>query len=344
MDWKTWLIVIVLILIATLFKIYSGSPELINKIKSSSNKIGSYKNKLKRATSIILVIIGVALANYIAYVLSSDFWKSLWDNQQHFWTVNGLLVLAVSLRLIKKKDDKDKEMVQPVAKRISTVLIFVSIIIATLHLNINQHKGVELNITERIAIPSERLPWEIIAPIISGCESGNGTPGSGRQFDDEGNLIKNPNSSAVGKYQILASKHEERAKSLGFDIKTLQGNENYAKYLYNESGTEDWEIDPKSVACWRPKLANLGFYQEEIPVFVEAPIGAFSKETPIPLGFKVSWGESKDPFVVINDRGISAKYDPQNGIFEDIPPPSKSLRFKSLSQETAEVKLKYVKL
>ena len=85
-------------------------------------------------------------------------------------------------------------------------------------------------------------------PIIARCESG------GRQFDDEGNLITNATTTAVGKYQIMASLHEEKAKGLGFDIRTEQGNEAYAKYLYAESGTKDWEA---SRWCWEDTLMAL---------------------------------------------------------------------------------------
>ena len=102
------------------------------------------------------------------------------------------------------------------------------------------------------------LPWETVAPIIAGCESGNGTPGTGRQFDDKGNLIKNPKSSAVGKYQIMASLHEERARGLGHNIRTEMGNEGYARYLYAESGTQHWEVDRDSRKCWESQLLALG--------------------------------------------------------------------------------------
>ena len=93
-----------------------------------------------------------------------------------------------------------------------------------------------------------RLPAEVALPIIAECESG------GRQFDDEGNLIRNLESSAIGKYQIMASLHEEKARGMGFDIRTEAGNEAYAKFLYQGSGTLHWEADSRSRACWEPKL------------------------------------------------------------------------------------------
>lgn len=95
---------------------------------------------------------------------------------------------------------------------------------------------------------AEWVSPEVVLAIIANCESG------GRQFDDEGNLIKNPESTAIGKYGIMASLHEERAKSMGLDIRTLEGNEAYANFLFSESGTKHWEVDPRSRACWEPKL------------------------------------------------------------------------------------------
>ena len=103
-----------------------------------------------------------------------------------------------------------------------------------------------------------QLPAEVALPIIAGCESGDGTPGSGRQFEADGvtPLRNREGSSAIGKYQIMASLHEERAKGLGYDIRTKEGNEAYARYLYAESDTLHWEADPRSKACWEPLLAR----------------------------------------------------------------------------------------
>jgi len=107
------------------------------------------------------------------------------------------------------------------------------------------------------ASPTWKIPAEVALPIIAGCESGDGSPGSGRQFEADGvtPLRNREGSSAIGKYQILTSLHQERAKSLGFDIRTENGNEAYARYLYAESGTLHWEADSRSRACWEPLMA-----------------------------------------------------------------------------------------
>ncbi len=76
---------------------------------------------------------------------------------------------------------------------------------------------------------------------IAGCES------HFRQFDNKGNVLKNPGSSAIGVMQIMASVHAQTAEELGLDPTTVQGNLAYAKYLYEKEGTAPWNA---SKACW----------------------------------------------------------------------------------------------
>ena len=127
------------------------------------------------------------------------------------------------------------------------------------------------------------LPADVVLPIIAECESG------GRQFDDDGNLITNATTTAVGKYQIMASLHEEKAKGLGHDIRTLEGNEAYARILYGESGTEHWEADSESRACWEPKLLALaGLPPSTIRLVVE--VGReWTEPIRLPTGRRVDW-------------------------------------------------------
>ena len=82
---------------------------------------------------------------------------------------------------------------------------------------------------------------EPILADIAGCES------QFRQFDKNGNVLQNPNSSAIGIMQIMASVHSDTASQLGLDPTTIQGNLAYAKYLYEKEGTKPWD---SSKACW----------------------------------------------------------------------------------------------
>ncbi len=76
---------------------------------------------------------------------------------------------------------------------------------------------------------------------IAKCES------TFRQLDNQGNVIKNKNSSATGVLQIMASIHTPDAEELGLDIKTLEGNAAFARDLYERQGTKPWNA---SKACW----------------------------------------------------------------------------------------------
>jgi hypothetical protein len=69
-----------------------------------------------------------------------------------------------------------------------------------------------------------------------------------RQFEADGSPLYNKQgSSAVGVMQIMSSVHDRRAKDLGYDIKTLEGNVGYAEVLYNEQGRQPWKA---SASCW----------------------------------------------------------------------------------------------
>lgn len=83
------------------------------------------------------------------------------------------------------------------------------------------------------------------APVmidIARCES------RFRQLDSSGKVLKNPTSSAMGVFQVMASLHAGPAMdNLGYNIYTLQGNVAYARYLYEKNGTRDWNA---SKHCW----------------------------------------------------------------------------------------------
>ncbi|OHA89448.1 MAG: hypothetical protein A3C70_02940 [Candidatus Zambryskibacteria bacterium RIFCSPHIGHO2_02_FULL_43_14] len=112
--------------------------------------------------------------------------------------------------------------------------------------------------------PPTRLPANMVLPIIAECESG------GQQFEADGVTPKqNPTSTAIGKYQIMSSLHEEKAKGMGMDIRTLEGNEAYAKFLYETSGTLHWEADLESKACWEPKLLAFGYRATPTTLFTD---------------------------------------------------------------------------
>jgi vacuolar-type H+-ATPase subunit F/Vma7 len=77
---------------------------------------------------------------------------------------------------------------------------------------------------------------------IAKCESGY------RQYDSKGNILRGiVNNKDVGIMQINEGYHLERAKELGIDIYSVDGNLAYAKLMYHEQGGMPWKA---SSPCW----------------------------------------------------------------------------------------------
>ena len=95
---------------------------------------------------------------------------------------------------------------------------------------------VEIKIT---VIGKETIP--VILMRIGFCESDN------KQFNADGTVVKNPTSSAIGKYQIMSSLHRKNAESMGMDIDTEKGNTEFAVWLLEKYGTVPWK---NSESCW----------------------------------------------------------------------------------------------
>jgi hypothetical protein len=77
---------------------------------------------------------------------------------------------------------------------------------------------------------------------IARCES------TFRHEDKQGNVLRGKVDKAdVGVMQINERYHLEKAKSLGFDLHTIQGNTAYAEYLYEKEGAKPWSASAK---CW----------------------------------------------------------------------------------------------
>ncbi len=83
---------------------------------------------------------------------------------------------------------------------------------------------------------------------IARCES------KFRQYDENGQVLRGVEvPDDIGLMQINEHFHGETAKGLGFDIRTIDGNLAYAKYLYEKQGTAPWTA---SKACWGAKKAQ----------------------------------------------------------------------------------------
>lgn len=103
--------------------------------------------------------------------------------------------------------------------------------------------------TDNIA-PEEKTPpiSEInvkLPPVlerIAECESG------GKQFEENGSVVTGRlNSKDKGKFQINEFYWGEKAKELGHDIYTLEGNTAMARWIFENHGTGAWVHSSK---CW----------------------------------------------------------------------------------------------
>lgn len=77
---------------------------------------------------------------------------------------------------------------------------------------------------------------------IARCES------TFRQYDKDGTVIRGKvNKNDVGIMQINEKYHGETASNHGYDIYTVKGNLDFAKYLYTKYGSSPWSASSK---CW----------------------------------------------------------------------------------------------
>lgn len=101
----------------------------------------------------------------------------------------------------------------------------------------SQNKVILNKETDYLSLLYEKAP---IMKKIAECESGD------RQFYEDGSLVRGLRSADTGRFQINYV-HWEKAKSMGIDLQTTQGNAEYALYLYNQKGTQPWYM---SKDCW----------------------------------------------------------------------------------------------
>ncbi len=77
---------------------------------------------------------------------------------------------------------------------------------------------------------------------ISRCES------AFRQNDEKGNILRGiKNNLDVGAFQINEHYHSKTAKKMGVNLHTVEGNAQYARYLYEKEGARPWLSSSK---CW----------------------------------------------------------------------------------------------
>ncbi len=93
---------------------------------------------------------------------------------------------------------------------------------------------------------------------IAQCESGF------RQFAPNGMVLRGGNGTVLGIFQ-LSEGHTAKALSFGYDIRTVEGNIAYARYLYEKQGTTPWMA---AFPCWNAVAGSAG----SLPSVPVAPV------------------------------------------------------------------------
>lgn len=107
--------------------------------------------------------------------------------------------------------------------------------------------AVEAALAEEIKMTDEEIVREYFkdAPVmirIAFCES------TFRQNDKDGNVLRGvQNSKDVGIMQINEYFHADKAKQMNLDIHAIEGNMEFARYLFEREGTRPWNASKK---CW----------------------------------------------------------------------------------------------
>jgi len=108
--------------------------------------------------------------------------------------------------------------------------------------NTQSLKAIEEPISLQAYVQNYFAETPILAEIAR-CESGF------RQLNNQGQVLRGEvNKSDLGLLQVNEYYHGKKASDLGFDLTTVNGNLDYAKYLYDKEGTRPWNASAK---CWK---------------------------------------------------------------------------------------------
>jgi hypothetical protein len=106
-------------------------------------------------------------------------------------------------------------------------------------------------IAEAAEMPTPESEMDRMLEKIAGCESGDGSPGSGKQFYPDGRVVLNVNkdgSADVGWAQLNLRYHGAEITRMKLDvINNEEDNKTFARHLYQREGTGPWQA---SRHCW----------------------------------------------------------------------------------------------
>ncbi len=92
----------------------------------------------------------------------------------------------------------------------------------------------------------EHIGYDPLLEIIAGCES-TGNPRRIEHWDQNGNLVKNPTSSASGALQVLLQYHSDWIDAEDRDMQNLDEYMMFVETLLEAQGYDAWN---PSRHCW----------------------------------------------------------------------------------------------
>jgi hypothetical protein len=276
----------------------------------------------------LTVLIGLCLVSLTLYLKREEWFNK--NQKKGAGTVSDSTPTSAAAtnreKIVKEKETKSKESTGPVWKFFRPILGFALGVGLALWVGFSVYRHFSPagrgSIFSRASATnfSYDVPVEIALRIIGDCES-PGEPG-GKQFNADGSVVRGTvDRDDVGALQTNTRLHADLIKEIGIDpTKSKEDNYRFGRVLVEKfHGYGPWF---KTQNCWGPKLAGLGFGQgRELATFTrefEAPVGKPSEEVDV-IGYDFSWGKSEGSFIIENDKGAQARFDPDNNLFEDLP-------------------------
>ncbi len=262
---------------------------------------------------VFAALAGVIVLNALAYIFAYSGWARFWSHQTMFWGTSLSLILVVYL--FSRTEKIFKRLAYGIIALV--ILGFLGNAKGPSRWPWDKKEDNNITVTSPSNVPVRKILWE-----IGGCES-RGEPG-GKQLNADGSTVINVNKD--GSKDIGALQINDQAQA---DL--IKNNPSLNIYKYKEDNYKLGEMIAErdkgfsawnaSKACWEPKLALLSgkpVFTPDPDVF-EAPVGNYSKWVSIPLDHNAYWGRSEGAFVIENDKGVQARFDPANDIVEDLP-------------------------
>ena len=354
---------IALVAIATIAMVLWKKPVWRTKL------FGAATDSDPRLKNLSVIAGGLLVFNLVSWGMIPWFWSVLSYTWSALIFFNIGLGVVLFLLTIKEKDASGKEGKEPnsTARKLA---YFIAVLLVAGLLTSAWKVAKKLNsaeqktgITSRTRVDnySHSVPIEIALAIIADHESGNGTPGSGKQFlAGTTTPIRNPQNAgpgkgAVGKWQINLSDPAvvEELKLLEAEMKKdgrlkedekldVEGNENHnraaAEYLFGKYRTNPWNA---SRDRWEPKLRAYTWGGGEVSLIIMAPVGKPSDSIPnaqAPRSIDYSGG-GKKYFIIWNGK-IKEELPRPEGAEIRMPPVVDFFQFEAIGNEPVPITLK----